>query len=69
MNKLLAAAWEFHQFLTESSIPYAIIGGLAVQYWGEPRVTLDVDLTVSIPIEKSEPLIREIVRRFPSRIG
>ncbi|MCI0476792.1 MAG: nucleotidyltransferase [Anaerolineales bacterium] len=48
-NRLLQAAWELHQFFTEREIPYAIIGGMAVQHWGEPRVTLDIDLTVMFP--------------------
>jgi hypothetical protein len=30
---------------------YAIIGGLAFQWWGEPRVTKDVDLTVVAPLD------------------
>ncbi len=34
MNPLLAAAVEFHEFLTAQAIPYAIIGGIAVQFWG-----------------------------------
>jgi len=41
----LEAAWEIHCFMTSHQIPYAIIGGLAVQYWGEPRLTGDVDIT------------------------
>ncbi len=49
MNRLLQAAWELHQFFTEHKIPYAIIGGMATQHWGEPRVTLDIDLTVLFP--------------------
>lgn len=28
------------------STPPMLIGGLAVSMWGEPRATLDVDLTV-----------------------
>lgn len=33
MNALEQAAWEAHQFFTEQSVPYAIIGGMAVQHW------------------------------------
>lgn len=32
MNQQEAAAWEIHSFLTGIEIPYAIIGGLAVQF-------------------------------------
>ena len=62
------AAVEFHEFLTSREIPYAIIGGIAVQFWGEPRGTEDLDLTVMVPIEKESGLIEELAARFPSRI-
>ena len=33
MNEPLLAAWEVSQFFIEHDIPYAVIGGLAVQEW------------------------------------
>ena len=42
------AAWEVHQVLEDLGIPYAIIGGIAVQYWGEARFTQDTTLIVPI---------------------
>lgn len=33
--------------LDEHHIPYMIIGGLANAVWGEPRATLDIDVTIS----------------------
>ncbi len=62
MNPLLEAAWELHQFLTSHKIPYVIIGGLAVQHWAEPRVTIDVDVTAMY----SEG-VEEFVRRNRGR--
>jgi hypothetical protein len=35
------------QLLSEHGIPYMVIGGLANAVWGEPRTTLDIDVTVS----------------------
>jgi hypothetical protein len=46
MNPQLEAAWEIGQFLTRRGVTYAIIGGIAVQKWGEPRFTHDIDLLV-----------------------
>ncbi len=46
MIPIYEAAWQVHRFLTLNKIPYAIIGGFAVQHWGVPRVTVDVDLTI-----------------------
>lgn len=33
--------------LDRMSVPYAVMGGLAVRVYGIPRATYDVDLTVS----------------------
>jgi hypothetical protein len=46
VNGQFEAAWQLHRFLTERRIPYVIVGGIAVQRWGEPRLTIDVDLAI-----------------------
>lgn len=68
MNGQFEAAWQLHQFLTSRHIPYVIIGGVAVQRWGEPRLTRDVDLTVLLPPGREEPMLREIVATFAPRL-
>lgn len=69
MNTQEAAAWELHQFFQALRLPYAVIGGMAVQWWGEPRATRDVDLTVMTPLDRpSTAFIRQILKRFPGRI-
>jgi hypothetical protein len=35
--------------LNAASIPYMLLGGLALSAWGLPRATLDIDLTVWVP--------------------
>jgi len=52
MNPQLKAALEIHQFFDKEGIPYALMGGIAVQHWGEPRFTRDVDITIMIPSGK-----------------
>lgn len=37
--------------LDRSRIPYMVIGGQAVQLYGEPRMTRDIDLTLGLGIE------------------
>lgn len=70
MNDLFDAAWEIHQFLSRHKIAYAIIGGFAVQQWGAPRLTVDVDLTVFTPIEQEpDELVRLIHTQFPRRVS
>jgi hypothetical protein len=67
MNGLEMAAWEAHEFFTKQGIPYAIIGGMAVQYWGEPRFTQDLDLTVSAPLEDLNDFVQRMLDHFIPR--
>lgn len=62
------AAIEFHDFFTSRAIPYAIIGGIAVQFWGEPRGTKDLDLTVIVPVERENEVLAQLTGAFPARI-
>jgi hypothetical protein len=69
MIPIFEAAWEIHTFLTRRKILYVIIGGVAVQKWGEPRVTNDVDLTISIPTEQTEKFINQLAKHFKGRVS
>jgi len=69
MSDPLAAAHEVGQFLAAHKIPYVVIGGLAVQEWGNTRLTVDADLTISAPLEGTADLIQLITRQFPSRVS
>jgi hypothetical protein len=42
VNHQFETAWRLHLFLTARRIPYALIGGLAVQRWGQ--LALEVSL-------------------------
>ncbi len=54
---LIEAAVEVQSVLSAAGIRSCIIGGLAVQRWGEPRATQDVDFSVLAPIgEEQRPL-------------
>jgi len=46
VNPIFAAALEAEAFCRARGWKFCFIGALAVQQWGEPRLTLDVDLTV-----------------------
>jgi hypothetical protein len=43
---VLAAAGEVQSFCQQHGWRFCFIGGVAVQRWGEPRLTQDVDLTL-----------------------
>ena len=68
MNSREAAAWEICRFLTSLGASHAIIGGMAVQHWGEPRFTQDVDLTVSVPVNDSAEFIKQVLAHFSPRL-
>ena len=54
---LIGAAVEVQLVLSAGGIRSCVIGGLAVQRWGEPRATQDVDFSVLAPIgEEQRPL-------------
>lgn len=65
---VLRAAEEIALFLEKRNVPYVIVGGLAVQYWGEPRTTRDVDVTVMVPADHLEDFLTETLKRFRPRI-
>ncbi|MEM1868372.1 MAG: nucleotidyl transferase AbiEii/AbiGii toxin family protein [Thermosphaera sp.] len=68
MENILAAAAKVARFLEEQKIPYAVIGGLALQHWGEPRYTRDVDITVLVPSEHLSEFLDQALERFSPRI-
>ena len=69
MNPLFEAAQEIFDVLKEIDIPACLIGGLAVQRWGQPRQTLDVDLTMIVQLEMEEQLIDKLLSNFRARIS
>lgn len=68
MNQQYEAAWQLHQFLSERGISYAVIGGIAVQYWGRPRFTADVDVTILTETGNEKDIAKDILNTFEGRI-
>ena len=68
MVKAFEAAWQLHQFLQARDIPYMIIGGIAVQRWGEPRFTRYLDALVLCEPGSEGALIDELLAHFEGRI-
>ena len=46
MNAVIAAAAELQAVCEAEGWRYCLIGGVALQRWGEARETVDVDLTL-----------------------
>jgi len=58
-------------FLAANSVPFAVIGGIAVSVRGEPRFTADVDLVVGVEVERGRDAedARTIVLKQGPRLG
>ena len=50
------------QLLAEAKVPYALIGGHAVNVWLEPRFTADIDVTIDAGAAEMEELKRVLLR-------
>jgi hypothetical protein len=68
MNPIFAAAREMERFCRARGWRFCIIGGLAVQRWGEPRLTRDVDLTLLTGFGSEAAFVDELLRTFRARI-
>jgi hypothetical protein len=54
---LFQSVQKLQKRLGEKGIPSAIIGGLAVAIWGEPRLTRDIDLKVALQRDQATRLV------------
>lgn len=69
MNVLFDAAKEVCGFMAGRDWEFCVIGGLAAQRWGEPRTTLDADITLLAEWGSEEPYITALLERFESRVS
>jgi hypothetical protein len=67
LSPQFTAAVEALRALADLQFRACVIGGLAVQRWGEPRFTSDADLTVLAPFGSESPLVDHLLRRFEPR--
>ncbi len=68
MNELFTTAIEVQEFCDAQGWRSCFIGGLAVQYWGEPRVTRDVDVTLMTGFGNEEVFVEALLGRFGGRM-
>lgn len=68
MNGILEAAVEVDRRFADAGFRYCMIGGIALQRWGQPRMTLDVDVTVMTDFGGEGPIIKQIMQWFRPRI-
>jgi len=68
VNEVIRAAAQLQSVCEQQGWQSCLIGGLALQRWGEPRETIDVDLTLLTGFGSEVPYIRELLRQFEPRI-
>jgi len=68
VNEVIQAAAQLQAICQSHRWQFCFIGGLAVQRWGEPRETIDVDLSLITGFGGEGPYIQELLRHFEPRI-
>lgn len=69
MQDLILAAREVQEFLLTRSWKFCFIGGLALQRWGIPRLTRDMDLSLFTGFGHEGEFVDILIARFPARIA
>jgi hypothetical protein len=67
INRVFVAAEELQGQLLSEGFLYCFIGGLAVQRWGEPRMTRDADATLLTNFTEDERAISFLLGKFIPR--
>jgi hypothetical protein len=67
IGPVLEAAREVQGFLEQHRARFCIIGGLAVQRWGQPRYTKDADLSLLTEFLEDEKWTDLLLSRFSPR--
>ena len=68
MKPLFVAAVEVQEFLRRAGESFCFIGGIALQRWGEPRFTRDVDLTLMCQLGSEARAVDRVLSEFRPRV-
>jgi hypothetical protein len=68
VTEVILAAAELQAVCQSQDWQFCFIGGLALQRWGEPRETVDVDLTLLTGFGGEEQFIQVLLEHFEGRI-
>lgn len=67
LNPVYKAAKTIGDFFSVLNWKYCFIGGIAIQRWGEPRFTIDVDVTLLTGFGSEEKFANELLSHFAPR--
>jgi hypothetical protein len=68
VNAVIRAAADLQAVCESYRWRYCFIGGLAVQRWGEPRETVDVDLTLLTGFVDDTSFVESLLRHYTGRV-
>ncbi len=68
MNEVIRAAADLQRVCESEGWRFCFIGGLAVQRWGEPRETVDVDLTLLTGFTGEDRFVSRLLQHFEARM-
>ena len=68
MVDLIEEAFRFQTFLESHQVEFCFIGGVAVQHWGEPRLTRDIDISLLTGFGGEERFVDLLLGAYRQRI-
>ncbi len=68
MKPLFETASELQKVFVSHEWEFCFIGGIALQRWGQPRLTRDVDITIFCGFGNERLFIEDLLGRYKSRI-
>ncbi|MGH7633146.1 MAG: nucleotidyl transferase AbiEii/AbiGii toxin family protein, partial [Gemmatimonadaceae bacterium] len=68
MIELFRQALRVQTFIEAQGWHACFIGGVALQHWGEPRATRDIDLSLFTGFGGEAPFVDRLLRSFPARV-
>ena len=69
MIELIRVAAELQGVFEAEGWQFCFIGGLALQRWGEPRETVDVDVTLLTGFGGEERFVKKLLEQFQGRMN
>ncbi|MGQ0813777.1 MAG: nucleotidyl transferase AbiEii/AbiGii toxin family protein [Gemmatimonadota bacterium] len=69
MIHLFREAARLQESLNSMGCRFCFIGGIAVQHWGEPRVTRDLDISLFTGFGGEPPVIDAVLSNYGARIS
>jgi len=68
MKSLFRVAAQLDDLLVERGWRYCFIGGIALQRWGQPRLTNDIDLTILAEPDRESYYVDELLGLYNARL-